>query len=174
VFGLAQPMRSVVLVVLLSAAASSAALAQRGRGGRGRRIQVSGQRDLSFGTVFPGVLNTVRPTDATRGARYRITGPGGSQVSLTFLLPPVLDRRGGGRGGRRTLPIQFGPASAAYSRTGSLTDAIQFDPRLPITVTLDNRGSGEVFLGGTVLPAPGQGAGNYSVNITLSVTPADP
>lgn len=150
--------RSLLLLAALALTASAA-------GAQNRSLRVAGQHDLTFGTLFPGVAVTVRPTDASRSAQVQISGPKLAQVVLTFSLPPSMTAPSGD-----AMPLTFGPTSAGYSPTGSVADEMLFDPGAPVTVTLDGNGRGVVFLGGTLRPAGGQRSGSYSAAITLTIS----
>ncbi|HEU4643572.1 MAG TPA: DUF4402 domain-containing protein [Gemmatimonadaceae bacterium] len=152
--------RSLPLFVALALAAPSA-------GAQGRPLRVTGQHDLTFGSILPGVAVTIRPTDASRSAQLQIAGPKLAQVVLTFSLPPSMTSPSGD-----AMPLTFGPTSAGYSPTGSVADETLFDPSTPITVTLDGNGRGVVFLGATLRPSGGQRAGNYSASLTLTLSPS--
>jgi hypothetical protein len=152
--------RSLLLLVALALAASSA-------GAQGRPLRVTGQHDLVFGSILPGVAVTIRPTDASRSAQLEISGPKFTQVVLTFSLPPSMTSTAGD-----AMPLTFGPTSAGYSPTGSVADETLFDPSAPITVTLDKNGRGVVFLGATLRPNGRQRAATYSATLTLTLSPS--
>ena len=66
------------------------------------------------------------------------------------------------------MPVQFGPASAGFSATGSLASVVPFDPSIPFTATIDAKTTARVFLGGTLQPTGGQAFGSYTATITLT------
>jgi hypothetical protein len=120
-------------------------------------------QDLGFGSVFPGVQTTVQPMDAGAG-RYFILGRRNQHLELDFVFPPNLTSGGGA-----SMPVTFGPTSAAYSADGSTASLVPFDPNTPFKIRLSRQGIGYVYLGGTLQPGGGQAAGNYTGKIILSV-----
>lgn len=126
-------------------------------------ISVTGDNDLTFGDVSPGVNKTVAPNDATAGL-FTVSGGADASVELQFsTLPSTLSD------GTNTLPISynanFGDTyNAANDFTPSEGTAFSGSPTIP------SDGDMNVFLGGTVTPAGTQAAGNYSATITLTAT----
>ena len=131
---------------------------------RAQLLVATGVRDLAFGNVLPGVPTTVQPTDAARSGQFDITGPSLARIEITFTLPTVLNRTGGG-----TMPISFGSTSAGYSASGSIAAQTAFNPNTAFRTNLSLIGRGSVFLGGTLAPAGSQTAGSYSATVTMTV-----
>lgn len=126
-------------------------------------LTVTGQANLDFGNVFPGVNKTVAITDATAG-RWLVQGEGGAEVTLAFTLPANLSD------GANTLPISFGAGSAGYNTTNNPGAATTFDPAAGATANLGVAPAElYVWIGGTVTPAVSQPAGLYTGTITLTV-----
>jgi hypothetical protein len=145
----------VLLVAVLCLCSGAAGLSAQ-------QFKVSQAADLTFGGVLPNVPLTIQPSDAGSG-RYIITGPKNKTVRLVFTLPSSM-------AGTSSMPISFGPLSAGYSQSSSGTNMQLFDPRRPPTVTLNDSGTGYVFIGGTVQPASGQSPGPYTAAILLVVS----
>ncbi|HET7565195.1 MAG TPA: hypothetical protein VFJ96_09395 [Gemmatimonadaceae bacterium] len=127
-------------------------------------VQVARVQDLTFGNVFPGVPITVPLTDSRAGQYTLVNGTGRAlTVQLVFVLPSTL-----ATGGGALMPVQFGPASAGFSATGSLGSMVPFDPSIPFTATIAAKTTARVFLGGTLQPTGGQAFGSYTATITLT------
>lgn len=126
-------------------------------------ISVTGDNDLTFGDVSPGVNKTVAPDAATAGL-FTVTGGADASVELQFSTLP-----GNLSDGANTLPITYtanygDTYSAASDFTPSEGTAFSGSPAIP------SDGDLNVFLGGTVNPGGTQAAGNYSATITLTAT----
>lgn len=128
-------------------------------------ITVTPQINLDFGNVFPGVAKTVPRTAATAG-RWRASGFGGAQVTLSFTLPTNLTS------GANTLPISFGAGTAGRNTVLDAATATAFDPAAGATANLAAAPASELFvwIGGTVTPTVAQPAGLYTGTITLTVS----
>lgn len=126
-------------------------------------ITVTGEQDLQFGNIFPGVAATVTP-DAAAAGRFQLSGAGTSEVNLDFDLPASLDHQTTAS----TLGLTFDAASAGWGATSTTVDAT-FDPTSTLDVNLDGGGL-YVFIGGTVTPTTTQEAGTYDGTVTLTVT----
>jgi hypothetical protein len=125
---------------------------------------VVGTQNLTFGNVIPGVPSTVLKTDAVHSGQIRITGAGlFRSVTLRFTLPTLMNGPSGA-----TMPISFNGTDAGVSWQGTIGTQTTFNPAAPFTTTLW-LGSGTVYLGGRVSPAPAQAAGSYSGTIILTV-----
>lgn len=117
-------------------------------------IDVTAGVDLDFGQVLPGVPTQVLPVD---GGTFAVSGAAGQDVIVDFDLPLTL------ADGLLTMPVSF---DAGY---GAGAPDTGLDPNVVVTVGLGATGGWDVFLGGTVLPAVDQAAGNYSGTVTLTV-----
>ncbi|HKI94942.1 MAG TPA: hypothetical protein VJ992_06590 [Gemmatimonadales bacterium] len=135
----------------------------QGRGGGGRPLSVFGRQTLNFGTVLPGVPTTISRTDALNAGEFEVRGRKDTQVAIDLTLPAEMTA------GALSLPLQFGPGDGGYSQAGTIAAATVFDPRVQLVTTLGANGRLYVYLGGTALPGPQQGAGTYSGTIVLTV-----
>lgn len=125
---------------------------------------VIGTQNLNFGNVIPGVPTTILKSNAASSGQFRITGGGFFRsVTVRLTLPVVMNGPAGA-----TMPISFTSTDAGISWQGTIGSQTTFDPNAPFTYTLW-LGSGTVFLGGRVSPAPAQPAGSYTATITLTV-----
>ena len=130
----------------------------------GRPLRVDGVRDLTFGTVLPGIPRQVLRTDPAGSGEFQIRGEKFSQVELTFTLPTQMTGPAGA-----AMPAVFGGNDGGYSVTQAITSQVGFDPTQPFRSQLDRNGRGSVFLGGTATPVAGQRAGSYTGTVTLTV-----
>jgi hypothetical protein len=147
---------AALLALVLSLAGATELRAQR---------SATSVRNLSFGTVLPGVPTTVEPTDLARSGQFEIIGLVNDPVEITFsFLPSTLTGPGG------TMPISFGTTSAGFSESGAITSQVFFDPRVPFRVNLSSTGRGTGFLGGTLTPSATQAAGSYSGSVSITVS----
>lgn len=124
-------------------------------------LSVAGTQPLLFGDVFPGVSSTVSPSDVLNAGRFDVTGEGNAEVDINFVLPATLDN------GSETIPISFGPSSAAWLTASSVLP-LDFDPNVGTTQRLEASAM-TVYIGGTVDPAFGQAAGTYNNTVTMTV-----
>lgn len=126
-------------------------------------LSVTGDNDLTFGDVSPGVNKSVAPDAATAGL-FTVSGGADASVELQFsTLPSTLSD------GTNTLPISYtanygDSYNAANDFTPSEGAAFSGSPTIPTD------GDMNVYLGGQVTPAGTQAAGNYSATITLTAT----
>mgnify|MGYP001439323239 CR=1 FL=1 len=128
-----------------------------------RAQAVVGTRNLTFGTVVPGVPTIVAPSDAVRSGQFQITGAVFRNVTISFTLPTVMNRIGIPAA---TMPISFLNNSALI--TGLFASAQPFDPNTPQTFFLWF-GAYQIALGGRVAPSPTQLGGSYSANVVITV-----
>lgn len=133
--------------------------------GQGRPLTVTGVRNLTFGTVLPGVPRVVLRTDPANSGEFEIRGPNRGRVLLAFVLPVVMTGPAGA-----LMPLSFGASDAGYSPTRTIGSQVGFDPRQPFTVDLATNGRASVFMGGTANPTANQRAGGYAGTLTLTVT----
>jgi spore coat protein U-like protein len=116
--------------------------------------------DLDFGTVGPGVVVTVPPTN---GARFLITGEPSFAVTVSFVLPASLAGPAGG-----TIPITFGNADGLLWAPFPTTFTT-FNPNGAFAANMDGFGNLEVGITGTVSPPGGTVSGVYTGTITVTV-----
>jgi hypothetical protein len=126
-------------------------------------LTVTGQQDLDFGDVFPGLAGTVAVSDVAAG-RWLTTGSSGAEVQLSFTLPANLVSGG------NNLPISFGANSAGYNTANLASAATTFDPAAGAVADLGVAPAElYVWIGGTVTPAVTQPQGLYTGTINLTV-----
>ena len=128
------------------------------------QLQVSGIRNLAFGTVIAGIPTTVTPTDPSRSGQFEFIAPTNSTVRLDLTLPTALQGPSAA-----TMPINFGSSDGLIVGTAPGSVPTRFNPKSNRTYKLTSDRN-EVFLGGTVSPAINQPAGSYSATVTLTVT----
>jgi hypothetical protein len=129
-----------------------------------RPLVVIARRDLSFGTVLPGIPSTVLISDVRHSGLFEIQGHKYGVVRVELVLPTALRSIGGAE-----LPLAFGPGDGAAATDRGRFHGAVFDPREPITATLGTSGKLYVHLGGTVLPFRHQPGGAYQATIYLTV-----
>ena len=155
---------------LVSCAATFAALAASQVGmalaqGHGNKpLTNTGSQTLAFGTVFPGLRHAVLRTDAVNSGQFQIRGQNGGQVTVTFTLPAAMTGPGGSQ-----LPLTFGANDGGYSQSPTISAATGFDPRTPLVTTLSGQGRLYLYLGGAVSPPSRITPGAYSATITCTV-----
>ncbi len=127
-------------------------------------------QDLSFGTVPKGVATTVAPAAPAAG-QWQITGNPNAFVTIAFTLPTLLTNIQALPGS--TMPIAFGLTSALWRRASSNpAGATSFSPALG---TVGRFGPSpnptiNIWIGGTVNPAPAAKPGIYQGTVILSLT----
>jgi hypothetical protein len=147
-------MRALLLTFLLSGLFSQVLHSQ---------IQVTGQQDLGFGTLFPGIPERVLPTDGARAGEFRIQGPRNMEILLQFTLPAFMMGPGAA-----TMPLSYAANDAIYDPQGP-APSVAFDPTTPFVNRLPNNRRARVFLGATATPSFSQTAGDYSAAVVLTV-----
>jgi hypothetical protein len=126
-----------------------------------QQITVVGDRNLAFGTVFPGVNKTV-PVQGGNSGRYQVTGAANASVSLTFTLPANLAN------GPNLLPINTWVGR--HNAINNAATGVAFTPSgSPTNTALSALGVRWVFIAATVNPAANQAAGGYLATATLTV-----
>jgi hypothetical protein len=127
-------------------------------------------QDLSFGTVPKGVATTVAPAAPAAGP-WPITGNPNAFVTIAFTLPTQLTNIQALPGS--TMPVAFGLTSALWRRANNNpAGATPFSPALgtvgrfgpPANPTIN------IWIGGTVNPAPAAKPGIYQGIVILSLT----
>jgi hypothetical protein len=127
-------------------------------------LTVLPQADLDFGSVFPGTVKHVLPTDLTAGS-FSIQGVLNAEITVTFsTLPTTLDDVAPTG---NTIPISFAATDGVWNQVNNPSGAI-FDPNTGLTNRLDaGTGFMYVFIGGSVSPLGTAPAGTYENTITL-------
>lgn len=130
----------------------------------GKPFMAFSQRDLTFGQVFPGIMESVLSSDPRHAGLFEIQGTPESPVRVEFVLPDALHSALGA-----LLPIEFrhGDGQADFSR--GRFQGVFFDPRTPLVTDLGPNGKLWVRLGGTVLPTRDQAGGAYYATISITV-----
>lgn len=119
---------------------------------------------LAFGSLIPGVEETVAVGDGARRAEVVLTGDG--WIDLSFMLPEAMVSPSGAR-----IPLRFGARDAALLRNSS-SGAVPLNPLETNRVKLNpNQGAVRLLLGGTASPAPDQPAGRYTATIVIVAAP---
>jgi hypothetical protein len=149
--------RTAVVATLFVVACS----ALRAQGGT---LTVTGDQDLQFGVVLPGLPTPISPTDAANAGRFQIRGDRGSEVVVDFILPMEMVSPGGA-----VLPLSFGVADGRWGTRPSVNQSQTFDPGVPLVARLGRSGRLYLRLGGTALPVPSQASGEYTGTITVTV-----
>lgn len=124
-----------------------------------------GVRDLAFGSIIPGVITAVAPTDPVKSGRYDIQANVGTRLRLDFTLPTRLLAPGGAQ-----LTINFANGDVILLETAPGSTPSTQNPKSmkPYTMTDGNRL--QVFLGGNVSPTGTQAIGVYTASVLLTVT----
>ena len=128
-----------------------------------RPLMVVAHRDLSFGTVIPGIISTVSVNAAGAGL-FEIQGEPNTAIRIDFDLPTAMTSDGG-----EQIPMAFGPGDGIATIGSMKTAAIGFDPRTPLITTVGPTGQLQIHLGGTALPNRDQPGGVYRATVSLSV-----
>ncbi len=150
--------RIVMVAAALTAAGAGQSTAQ------GRPLSVAGSRDLTFGTLFPGVPQTIVRTDAANAGQFQVSGTRNLEVRAQLTLPSLMTAPGGA-----TMALSFAPGDGGYNTQNNIGTAQAFDPGVPLVTRLPGTGRLFIWLGGTVLPSGTQAAGAYAALITLTV-----
>lgn len=128
-----------------------------------RSLVVTGQRNLNFRRVAPGVPEAV-PVTAADAGRFRVRGERNAPVILSFTLPANLNS------GTNRLPIDSW--TGRWNTVANPAGGSAFVPGAgPVAATFSGAATGQLFayLGARVVPAPNQPAGNYAATVTLTV-----
>ena len=132
-------------------------------------LSITGNQNLQFGTVTPGVSKSVDKSEPGFAGEWSIVGTVGAEITLDFTLPDSLLLVGDSSNG---LPIDFGPLDASFddgSGGGQLAPSGSLDPNGLGTERLGAGGDMLVWIGGTVLPRISQTGGDYAEDVVLSV-----
>ena len=149
--------------IVMVAAALAAASGARQTAFAQRPLTATGARNLTFGTLFPGVAETIVRTDAANAGRFDVTGARLTEVRVQLTLPPVMAAPSGA-----TMSLTFGPGDGGFNTQNNIGAAQAFDPRVPLVFRLPSSGRLFIWLGGTVVPSATQAPGAYTATITLT------
>jgi hypothetical protein len=137
-----------------------------------------GTRTLAFGSLVPGVPETVLPSSAQAGVATGTGVDAYRSITLNIAVPAFLTGPGGAR-----LAVDFnGPYAASCELTAAnACNAASFETWNPVatpthTDTPRNRGPGNrylypgfaVYMGGRAVPTASQRAGLYTGTITIT------
>ncbi len=129
-----------------------------------RPLVAIARRDLTFGTVHPGIPAPVSTTDVRYAGLFEIHGSKHETVRVELLLPSKLTSATGAE-----MPLSFGPGDGSAATDRGRFHGIPFDPRQPLVATLGANGKLYIRLGGTALPTRAQPDGTYRAAVTLSI-----
>lgn len=124
-------------------------------------LSVAAVRDLDFGTLPQGTgPKTIDSADPDAG-EFSVTGLGGANVILTFVLPTELADGAG----------FFIPIDGWTGQTSALGPGIQFftPSASSSTVQVGTNGGVAVFIGARIAPSPNQAPGTYGAVVQMTV-----
>jgi hypothetical protein len=132
-------------------------------------LSITGDNNLQFGTVTPGVSKAVDKSEPGFAGQWSIVGAIGAEITLDFTLPDSLLLVGDSTNG---MPTMFGPLDASWddgSGGGQLAPSGVLDPNGLGTERLGASGQMTVWIGGLVNPRIAQTGGDYAEDVVLSV-----
>lgn len=132
-------------------------------------LSITGNNNLQFGTVTPGVNKSVDKSSPGFAGEWGITGSVGAEITLDFTVPDSLVLVGDSTNG---LPISFSISDASFddgSGGGQLSPSGVLNPNGLGTERLGAGGTMIVWIGGTVHPRISQTGGDYAEDVVLSV-----
>jgi hypothetical protein len=128
---------------------------------------VSVVNNLEFGDVFPGVPKTVTKADPG-AAEFRVEGNGGDEITVELLLPSYMSTSTG-----HSMRLVFSSNDLSMDSSASpRQDAPLLDDLNPYIVQTYGIGTNglAIWLGGKVVPGQVQQPGDYSADITITIT----
>jgi len=131
-------------------------------------ILITGEHDLIFGTVLPGVDKTVDKADVGFAGSWQIDGNNSAEITLDFILPDSLMHQDS----VAFMPLLFTNTDASYddgTGGGQTVPVAVINPNGPETLVLGAAGQMEVWIGGTVRPDLTQTGGSYASEVILTV-----
>jgi uncharacterized membrane protein len=131
-------------------------------------IVITGEHNLIFGTVLPGIDKSVDKSDVGFAGEWEIHGNNSAEITLDFILPDSLIHTDS----VAYLRINFNNTDASYddgSGGGQTNPVAEINPNGPNTLNLGVTGYMNVWIGGIVQPTISQTGGDYSADVTLSV-----
>lgn len=129
-----------------------------------RPVNVRGEQDLDFGTIFAGIPEHVLPTDAARAGRFLVRGARNNVMVATFTLPATLIELGGD-----SFTLTYAIDDGGYAPLFFLPIQTPFDPTAPFSFTMPLWQRVRFYLGATANPNVGQTPGDYTNTVTLTV-----
>ncbi len=131
-------------------------------------IVITGEHDLMFGTVLPGIDKTVDKGDVGFAGEWHINGDNGAEITLDFTLPDSLMHQDS----VAYMRVDFNNTDASYddgTGGGQTVPVAAINPNGPETLVLGPAGQMDVWIGGMVRPGLTQTGGNYSSEVILTV-----
>ncbi len=129
-------------------------------------LVVTGNNDLKFETVMPGIDKSVDKSAVGQAGEFEIRGTNLAEVTLDFALPDSLSR------GPLFIPLSFSSMDASYddgTSGGQQAPAGTINPNIQSYHRLGTAGQLTIWIGGTVHPGVYQNGGDYAAEITLTV-----
>jgi len=131
-------------------------------------IVITGEHDLLFGTVLPGVDKSVDKGDVGFAGAWHVNGDNAAEITLDFTLPDSLMHQDS----VAYMRIEFTNTDASYddgTGGGQTVPVAAINPNGPETLVLGATGQMDVWIGGTVRPDLTQTGGNYAAEVILTV-----
>ncbi|MCP4633674.1 MAG: hypothetical protein GY855_12165 [candidate division Zixibacteria bacterium] len=131
-------------------------------------LTVTGTNNLDFEEVTPGADKYVNKTTAGLAGEWTIAGPLSAEIDIDFTLPDSIRNPG-----IAAMDIGFSDTDASYedgSGGGQVAPAGVLNPNITNTNNLSASGTFTIWIGGTVYPDGTQTGGDYSGDVTLTVT----
>lgn len=128
---------------------------------------VSVVNNLEFGDVFPGVPKSIDKAQ-TGAAEFSVSGNAGDEITVEFILPDYMSTSSG-----HSMRLVFASddlamdSSASPNQSAPLNDDL--NPYIVQTYGIGANGL-SVWLGGKAVPKLVQQPGNYSADITITIT----
>lgn len=126
-------------------------------------LTATGVNNLDFGTATAGTPKTPSSLASDAG-RFNISGEPSAPITITFVLPTVLDGPSAS-----TIPISFSATDGLNWVSYPVTFGT-FNPNSPFVAALDGLGNKVIGISGTVSPPVGTTTGAYSGTVTMTVT----
>ena len=120
--------------------------------------------DFSFGTDFGGREKRLDYSDIG-AAKFQIQSKNETNALITIMLPDYFISSTGSE----NIPVSFNERSAAWSTIDNMNSHTSFDPRQPLSLSLNQNQVIYVWVGGNIHPSRSQQACKYSGSITLTV-----
>ena len=121
---------------------------------------------LTFGSVFPGIPETVSKHTAGAAAEFHISGNAGDEITIDFDLPRYINF--GGYNMRLIFTETDCAIDTAFPPDQSNPEFDELDPWHTLTYRLGSNGL-TIWLGGKIVPALSQPAGDYTADIVITV-----
>ena len=136
-----------------------------------KHITLISKRDLDFGlNVVPGITKFVDKSDANAG-KFSFLGQPNREISIKFTLPSILNASSteissDNTGSKNTMSINFSSDDASFQSDGKVE---MFNPTFIKNAKFGVKGTMDIFLGGTLMPAETQLSGYYNAIGNLSL-----